>query len=380
MKVLGALALVVLWADPAPPSPAPEVDAVVAPRPRLAVVRLDVDEQLRAPLTEALSLRLEASIEAFGDHTPGRGDEGQAYVRIRGPDHETYAIAIILSDGRAYDRQVVAPPSMAGRILGSELALLLRGIDEGTLVPDRQDAVIPPPDPEPAPVEPVQEGPPESVPSTDEGSSSHRPAPPRSLLELGLRADAGGLLGIVPAVDIGASAAGAGGLGLDLRWPGGAVLSADLRVGGRRVAPYSVIRTRIALGGGLVARRGAFELPVVAQLAIEPWGVRAQGRGTTVHPIDGAARQVPLVGVVVRASPGARLSVAGRPSSMVRIGPYVELSGSAVFSDGVGVPRLRDVGTGAVVARMGGLELAAGLSLQLWLELEAGASRSRSTP
>jgi hypothetical protein len=352
--------------------PVPTATPAPSAAPRVERVRLDVDASLRPSLREALSLRL--APVPVDDHDPSKPSEGDGlhvYVSVPAPRDERYQVEIIASDGRAYAREITAPAEMAGRILGSELALLLRGIEEGTIVPDRQDARMP----GVAPDRPTNGGRPGGVPAPPPTVSSPRSTHGERRLELGVRAGVGGLLGIVPSTDIGRSTAALGEIGVDVRWPSGATVSADIRMGGRRTSPFSLLRTRIAVGGGYVLRRGAFELPVRLWIGVEPWGVRAHGRGTPVVPLDGTARQVPLLGLGARADPGLRVSFAARPSLAIRLGPYVELAGSAVFSDGVGVPRLREVDTDAVVARLGGLELGLGLSVQLWLAI--GTSRDR---
>lgn len=376
MLVLTALVLR-LWAPPSPEPPpgpgTPRGTTRAETTLRIERVMLDADAPLQSSLQGALALRMAPTpVTAYEGATPGT-DGLRVYVYVQDPHEDRYRVEVIVSDGRAYAREIVAPEAMAGRILGGELALLLRGIEEGTLVPDRHDAVIPGSDA----VGPVDDREASLAPAKAplDDPEPHAADAPR--LELGLFTGGGGSFGVAPAPDIAASGIGLGELGFELRWPTGASVSADLRVGGRRSSPFSVVRTRIALGGGYVLRRGTLELPLRAWLGVEPWGVRANGRGTPVVPIDGAARQVPLLGLVLRADPGLRLSFAERPALAVRIGPYVELAASAVWSDGVGAPRLRAAGTGEVVARLGGLELGLGLGLQLWLATSQGPLRGR---
>lgn len=358
--------------------------------PRIELVLLDTDPPLRDALADALSLRLgHVTITPYEGTRPAADAGLHAYVHVPPPRDEHYRVELIVSDGRAYAREVVASATSADRVLGGELALLLRGIEEGTLVPDRHDAVIPDADdgdpvaPDHADVPVPVPAPSDTVPPDD--GAAHAEAPTEApddpeRLELGMFAGAGGLLGIAPATDIGRSGAATGELGLELRWASGAAITADVRVGGRRPTPFSIVRTRIAAGGGIVLRRGAFELPLRLRLTLEPWGVRADGRGTPVMPRHGSARQVPLLGVAARADPGVRLSIAGHPSRLLRLGPFVELAASAVWSDGVGVPRLLDADTGDVVARLGGLELALGVAVELWLGLGRSPPRNRPSP
>jgi hypothetical protein len=329
---------------------------------------------------DALALRLSpVPIVAHGEAEAPTGEGLHAYVHVPAPTGDRYRVEIIVSDGRAYAREITAPEAMAGRILGGELALLLRGIEEGTLAPDRHDAVIPGTDDDGST---TSQAPEESVepPHGGEPPPAFARSPrERSRPELGVLTGAGASLGVAPGTDVAASVVALGELGLEVRWPSGGAVSADVRVGGRRPSPYSLVRTRIAVGGGYVLRRSAFELPVRAWLAVEPWGVRAGGRGTPVVPIEGTARQVPLLSLVARVEPGVRVRLAGRRTPLsLRVGPYVELAAGAVFSDGVGAARLRDAGTGEVIARLGGLELGLGLCVQLWLGVERGASRGRS--
>jgi hypothetical protein len=362
----------------APAATAPAATAPAATAPRLERVRLAADPSLQPLLLDALGLRMAPVPVVPHDTATAAGEGLEVYVHVPAPTDERYRVEIIVSDGRAYAREIAAPAAMAGRILGGELALLLRGIEEGTLVPDREDAVIPdeqavedagrveedvaPERPAPAPA------------PTAARTASPRPAP---RLQLGLFAGSGGSLGVAPGTDVAASAVASGELGLELRWPSGGAMSADVRMGGRRPTPFSVIRTRIAVGGGYVLRRGRLELPLRLWLGVEPWGVRTRGRSTAVMPIDGAARRVPLLGVAVRAEPGVRVPWPARPLLALRVGPYVELAGSAVWSNGVGVPRLMAADNGDVIARLGGLELGLGLCVQLWLDVGESPPRGR---
>jgi hypothetical protein len=384
--MLALIALALGWPTPViaafhagSATPIPMAPPASPEAPRIERVWLDVEASLQPSLREALSLRL--SPVPITDHDASRPSNGEGnglhvYVFVPEPRDERYDVEIIVSDGRAYTRRIAAPAAMAGRILGSELALLLRGIEEGTIVPDRQDARMPGTDTggSTSDDEPVGPVPPKPSPAVIDSRSAR--TEPR--LELGVIAAMGGLLGIAPTADIGRSVAVLGELGMEVRWPSGAAVSADIRMGGRHTSPFSLLRTRIAVGGGYVLRRGAFELPLRMWLGVEPWGVRVHGRGTPVVPLHGNARQVPLLGLVARADPGIRMSFATRPSLAMRLGPYVELAGSAAWSDGVGVPRLRAADTGEVVARLGGLELGLGLSVQLWLAMGQAASRVRS--
>lgn len=369
-----------LWGPPqATASSGPALPTAPA-APRVGRVRLDAEASLQPALLDALGLRLAPiPIVAHQAAAPAPTGEGlQVYVHVPAPLDARYRVEIIVSDGRAYAREIAAPEAMAGRILGGELALLVRGIEEGTLAPDRRDAVIPvDADPHVDPRADERASQPPSGPLAPAvARASPPPVDPRA--ELGLFMGGGGSLGVAPGAHLAASAVGAGALGLEVRWPGGGAVSAEVRVGGRRPSPFSVVRTRVAVGGGYVLRRAAFELPVRLWLAVEPWGVRMHGRGTPVTPLAGAARPAPLVGLVARAEPGLRVPLPTRPSLALRVGPYVELAGSAVWSEGAAVPRLYDAGSHAVIARLGGLELGLGLCAQLWVVGAHGGSRGRS--
>ncbi|MCB9702958.1 MAG: hypothetical protein H6711_13775 [Myxococcales bacterium] len=376
------LALALALAAPAPAGTASPREVAAATTILGGVMVVDgVDE---AAVRDAIALRLprlalhHRESGAPADDRPGL----HAYIEVRRDSGDAIALTIILADGRAFRRVLEADDADAPRAIAGALASLIPAIEEASIEADEEDVPLPPafsaelgsPAPEPEP-EPAPEPEPEPEPAPDEGSAATTPEPADAgapapdrppPLELGLNLGSGGLVGFVP------PSAGwrgaAGWLGLELRWRRGLLLGAELRLAGVSAPDVRLLRLRSALGVGYGLRRGPFEVPIVALLSVEPWWVRGPGGPLSpTHAADGSAAR-PLLGLGVRLSPGYRVELGGGRLSL-RIGVRLEAMTSGEPRAGLRRPVLGDALT------LGGLELAGGLDLTLWLP---ASSRSRA--
>jgi hypothetical protein len=260
-------------------------------------------------------------------------------------------------------------------VAASAIANLLAAIEEDALPPDEEDVPLPPeqePKPKPTP-EPEPTPPPKTSPPPQP-----RPRPPAPLEPLELEAIAAGtaIVGMGPPAP-GGFAGGGGLLLLELRWPRGPLASLGVRSGWHRPEPLTVGRTRISVGGGYAWRRKRFELRANLALDVEPWGARRDGAREPVLYPDGERRDRGLqLGGHLRLSPGLRFPL--RSGLALRVGPRIELAGSGL-AQATGIARLLvadAAGERSVVARVGGLELSAGLELGLaWPAARRAAQR-----
>jgi hypothetical protein len=361
LLIVGVLALATA------PAPA-EAPARAAPRAKGQPVRavlLRPPAQIDATtLLEALQLRSPQRTLAVPPWPDAPADRFGLYaVATVGLQGDAVAVTLVLSDGRAYYRTLEASPDDAPRLAASTIANLLAAIEEDELPPDEEDVPLPPeqePAPEPTPPEP------KATPPKPAPKATPQPRPPEPRF-LELEAIAAGTAGVALGPPSPGGFAGGGGLlGLELRWPTGALVSLTGRSHWHRPEPLTVGRTRISLGGGYAWRRGRFELRTVLALDVEPWGVRRDGRREPVLYPDGQRRDRGLqLGGHLRLSPSWRVPLGS--ALALRVGPRVELAGGAL-AQAAGVARLLvadAAGQPSMVARVGGLELSAGLELGL---------------
>lgn len=338
-------------------------------------------QEIRAVLLRPTAIEATALLEALQLRSPQRAvavppwpaatverAELFAVVTVE-PQGEAIAVTLVLSDGRAYYRVIEATPDDAPRVAASAIANLLAAIEEDALPPDEEDVPLPPeqaptpaPAPEPAPAPAATPAPITAAPAP----TPRTPAPPEPLE---LEAIVGGTAGAAVGPPAPMGFAGGGGLVLlELRWPQGPLASLGVRSSWSRPAPLTVGRTRISLGGGWAwrSRSQRFELRTSVALDVEPWGVRRDGNREPVLYPDGQRRARGLqLGGHLRLSPAWRFT--SRSGLALRVGPRVELAGGTL-AQAAGVARLlvADVaGERSVVARVGGLELSAGLELGL---------------
>lgn len=277
-------------------------------------------------------------------------------------------LTFITHEGAAYDRRVEIEADQMVRTVANTLATLVSSIEAGDVLPDRTDVPIPPP-PGPAPAPAPVPTPPPVV------TSAPPPPPPR--LELGPNLDAGAVIGVAPRTGASALAAGGARVGVDLRWTSGVVASFGVRMAGREADGLSLLRVRLSAGAGYAVRWTNVEIVTTAEATIEPWTVRAGGSRARLELDRRAAASVPLVGGLVRISPGIRLVPKGRSDVTFRLGARLEAAGSVVTQHGahtIDIHREHDDGRHPAVLRAGGFELAVGLELAAWF----GVGRRRA--
>ena len=386
-RTLGSLGVLALLAAavprdssaaPAKAVPGDSSKDTPATAPRFTALVLRLEGAALDDLGPALALRL-PDLPIVAEAPPG--DAPFVFIAVRSDPRapSRHQIGVITSDGAAYFREVDTGADAPARVLASVLANLLFSIAEGSVRPDRTDVEIPPenapmpgpaPTPEPTSATTPPPGPTPGATKPPVPRDSPRPSlPPR--WDLGLVAS--GVLGI-PAgkPSFGPAIAGGGGsLGLDARSPRSLLVGGELRVLGRSAEDHRLVRLRVTALAGYVLRRGRFELPLALGLTIEPWWVSP---ATAVTATRGAR---PLLGGLLRASPGLYIVLPGRRPRALRVGPRLELAGSFAVDDGakvVGVS-LGQGDSNRALFRLGGLELAVGLELALWF-----GRRGRAAP
>lgn len=278
-----------------------------------------------------------------------------AYVEVRASGPGRWELIVIFADGRAWFRPIESEPDEAARTAASALANLLAAIEDDALAPDAEDVALPPevePEPEAEPedeVEPEVEVEPEPEPEVEPTLEPERPI----VLEVGVRVGGQSIVGLRPSAG---HRAMAGELGLDLRLPSGLMVTAELRAGGWRVDGASLLRLRPAIGLGYGVRSGRFDMPIVVQAQLEPWWVRDLG-------VRAALDAPPLLGGGLRLAPGLRVSLG---QLALRLGARVQLD---VMGEPLGgrVPVVRREPSSAALFHVGGVELALGLELALWI-------------
>jgi hypothetical protein len=318
--------------------------------PRVHIDAIVVDARIAAhgPLEDALRVRLTDRPVSDSTHAraPKKG-ELFAYLEIENATPERASVRLLLSDGRAYIRAIDAPESTRAREIAATIANLLAGIEEGAIAPTQEHVALPaalrPVAPPPEPAKPL---PP-------------RPLPPRPEWGLVLGGAASFAAGAPPPQGL---AAAGGELRAEARWPRGPTLGVALRFAGLRAKGYGLVRIRVAPSFGWAWRRGNFELHSIAMITVEPWALLHDAAAVDRRPVSA------LLGGAVRLEPVGRVPLARGKS--LRIGPFVEVAGSAIPSRTGGVARLRrrdDAGELEDLFRAGGLEIAAGLVIGPWI-------------
>jgi hypothetical protein len=363
-----ALALLALNGEPAPGDTRPEPAASRAPagtRIDLAVLAAGgfVD---RGELERAISLRLpDLTLVPLGAPTPADDGSLRALIEL---EHKatTVRLSLILSDGRAYLRELEVDADDAVRPTASALANLVAAIEDDTAVPDQQNVPLPAAlAPAPAPAKPVPEDRPKPAPVTPP------PAPLAPRWELGPSLRVGAAFGLSrPAALRGAGAA----IGLDARAPSGLLLALDLQWLTRAVDVFHLQRVRVALGVGYALRRGGFELPVAALVGIEPWWLGRDGHRVPLRAAK-AGPPDPLIGLGLRLSPGYSADI-GKQGARLRVGARVELWASGQPESGLRRPELR---LPTATAHLGGVELQLGLEVGVWLPVGRGVREPRTS-
>jgi hypothetical protein len=342
--------------------PASAEQPVETPKP-LVVDVVGLDD---ASVREALALRL--GDRPLLDANDPRPDVPIAYAIVR---HEArqLRLTLILADGNAYDRDVDDVPGQSARAAAGALVTLLHAVETGSVEPTRTDVPIPEPvvetpKPEPAPAPPP--APKAEPPPPPKPPSKPKPEPP--IVELGPTITPFVGLGIAPTGPAPALTGAGGSIALDVRARSGGAASIEVRAIGRTAAGLGLVRTRFALGGGYVLRRGAFELPILARVFVEPWWLRSNGANAPLVYGSSSASYLPLLGAGLRLSPGVLIEPRREGQPSIHVGARIDIDGSFVPHDGAHSVRIAVEQPGGIThaARLGGLELGLGLDITFW--------------
>lgn len=345
------LSLLLASVSPSPPNaatPAPATATASEAQSEAEIDALIIDAAVDdlVALEAAVRLRIGACPVSRSDRArPPRPGELFAYLEIEPGAGDRRTLRLTLGDARAWVRTIDAVPADRTREIATTVGNLFAGIEAEDLAPDLRDVPLPPPlRPTPAVVVPPLQP----------------PAPSR--YAWGLMLDGLVLAGLAPGAPI--LGAGAAALRGGVRMRKGALVVAGLRAGARTNAGYTLTRLRIEIGGGWAWHRNAFALHATAAATIEPWFVTNGGRVP-----DGSDRRPTgvLLGGVARIAPMGRIAVGKRVQRHLVIGPFVELGGSALPATSGAVAQIHTAEQdGALAFRLGGLELAAGLTIGLW--------------
>ncbi len=369
MHLLVVLAFVGPPEPSRPPAAGPQTVRADA---KVTAVRLRVAGTDVEPLRDALALRLPGVPLIIHEREPLDVNPSQSMVfvdlRPAVDRKQTFSLTVVVTDGRAYDRAIDTAGAESAddvrRLLATNVANLVAGIEAGTVVADRQNVSIPPvPAAGPCPACPPLA--PRKCPPTPVGTPA--PTPP-SLLELGFDLAGAAVLGLGQPKAADRYAGAGAGAGVRLRHRNGATVHVDVRVLGRG-SHYgrSIIRTRVGVGAGYVWRRNALELETTIAFVVEQWSLRGgNGKDTLTTPTAQRNEPGPLLGTVVRVAPGFRVW----PSAdlALRVGPRLEAGVGTSIGDGGRVAEVvvNDNGRLAPIGRVGGVELSLGAEVVLW--------------
>ncbi len=328
------------------------------------------------------SVRISTSAPVAADTSSDAGNLG-VLADIRSDDQGLVRLTMIVSDGRAFDRQVSirsgASANERHEVIARSIANLVAGIEAGVVVADREDVPMveaaPAPDvvvcppveelkcPEVVPVESK----PETVPAANVEPDA-RETEPSPRLSWGPGVSLGIVTGLGPPADADRFAAFGGDASMSIRWKSGAMLFVGVRPSGRASGRgdgggLGVLRIRSAVGAGYAWRPSSSQVEVEAfgAVLVEPWIVLQQGTQVRFERAT-----PPLVGGMLRSSVGY---VTGRPGSRarVRIGGYAELA--VAYAPGAGVVEVveRQATDPLPRFRLGGPEVTMGLEVRMWL-------------
>ncbi|GEM_PF-1437322 len=327
------------------------------------VVSLIAELRLRLPNRQIIAVPTKHQIPA--------GDQGFLEVRAIGTDH--FELALILADGRGYFRALESTQALASRSIASVSTNLIAAIEDERILPDRKDVAMPDIEPvlEVRPSPPVSRSPPVSATPSTVVERARSPA-----LELSPVLAPVAVLGFGPPSERAGFIALGATLGVNARWRRGWLWASEARFSGWTHERIGIVRMRFAIGGGYVVRKGAFSLVSALSLLVEPWIATEAGVVTATFDLRGQRRtMIPLLGAALRLVPSYEVSVHARRPLRFRIGAAIELAGSGVPTRAGGVVRIRDA-RGEAHLRAGGLELALGVELGIWIPAWEGRRRS----
>lgn len=350
---------------PAAVQPASDPPAEVVRETELATIVIEAEGMDARALTDALRLRLAGRL--FLDVDAPRPERGVAYVHVDRVPPATIRLTLVDSTGQAYDRTLDHEPDQAVRVAAATLATLITSIEAGGVTPDRRDAAIPQPriEPEPRSEQQVE------VPKPEGPASLPSPAGWLGVSGAGLV-----VLGAVPTTEAGTFGGGGAALRGAYRSGRGAMAVVDVRVVHREHHGLDGTRVRLAAGGGWAFRWSRFELPITAEVSVEPWWVRRTGSVIELDIAGAPARRRPLLGLHLGLEPGWRLALPR--GYALRIGPRLGLGGSFVPEGGARTARIDVVLPGQApqpALRLGGLEIELGASVTIWIPVLGGAKK-----
>lgn len=360
-------------------SPGETMSGPVAATPRVTRILVRPGAPGGEGLLEDLRLRLPETV--IGVQPASEPSEGlTVFVALRDlAEGDGWALELVTSDGRGFDRALQMEGewsrSERRRFAAANIAQLIEGVEAGTLPPDREAVALPqvcearttPGTPEAILLPPGNV----VVQCPDPPPEAPTPVLARGW-RFGVRVAPAAVLGLGEPDDRSGFAGGGVMLGVVARAQSGVLVLTEVR-GLRAFSPTldaSLGRARISLGSGAVLRAGdGGELEIQGAVSVEPWWLRRGGESVTL-PGRG-----PALGAWARVVAG---SVWRWRASSLRVGGWTELAVSGVVGgDGIrvaGVSLETDAGgqtTRTPAFRVGGVEISAGLELQVAFALGA---------
>ena len=323
------------------------------------------------------ALRLRTHVAVVLDIPPGK--EADVYVGIRpSPGAASkFSVEVIVSDGRAYDRQVEVAGGQAERTVATTVAQLLAAIEDDTVTPDRADVPLPSSTtPETQLADPPRADAVAPV-SPSAGRDAAQITPPaRDPYQLGVWMGAATGWGLPRLAEVGPLAAGGGVLGMDVSFPQAVLLGTSFRFAARTsVDDLALLRFRVAMGAGYRLRVKWFELPVMVSAVLEPWWVLHHG--DAIFPSRRPTRARWVAGGAIRLSPRVRIPLKSSARAMA-VGLHLELEVTSAPAKPLGTTRILVANEEPVprpVFRVGGVELWTGLDLTVWFSARRSAMR-----
>ncbi len=375
------LGLVVLAALAAPYSMSTAVANHSAPQPAEATEHTQIQAQLyvRGLSETALLRHLELRSPEYaitvgeGFNVNASAARATTIILVR-PRNEGFALTVILSDGRAYDRSIQVSGEQAPRSVASALANLLAAIAEERVLADRNQVD--------AAVEfaadnndTQSEQNPEQAHEGPTAGSTTAPADPQSQHRWSI----GPHLHPVALLSANSKAkkpfAGAGlGLGVLARTPADFRIGADLRGLWRRLDGVTLQRIRVGLLAGYELHHRRLNLSADALVTVEPWQLRADGKRLEISdPSKNQASRAPAsvaLGFGLRLSPSIDLPLPALGTNFrLRLGAFLETTYSGVAVSGLRAVDLGPAGEDPLF-RVGGLEIALGALISLRFDLQ----------
>lgn len=260
-------------------------------------------------------------------------------------DGERLQLELTAADGRRYTREAPADSDIGTRAVASDAAAFLDAVERGTVTPE-----------------------PRARARRKRKQSSKPQLGERMLEALELGAGLGPSLTIPIArrADARAGRFMSGELNLRVQSVEHIVVDLGVRVGGKRSASNGLRRTRLAFSGGYRLTRGAFDMPLVGGLTVEPWSIAAQSDDAPRLSADGVRLAFPpsMIGFAARASPAYLFTLDN--GIAVRVGGGLEFAASSVPGAGVGAVEATREGADTPDLRVGGLETSILLEVGVW--------------